>query len=88
METGHLATKGIKTGNKSVGFGIAWTLAGAMAFFWHLFRLNGEPPITRQMLQLIGKPFTVRIDKAKRELGYSPRISWKRGIAEMVARNS
>jgi nucleoside-diphosphate-sugar epimerase len=86
--TDLLATKGIKTGDKSVGFGMAWTLAGAMAFFWRLFRLKGEPPITRQMLQLIGKPFTVSIDKAKRELGYSPRISWKRGIAEMAGRNS
>lgn len=35
------------------------------------------------MLRLIGKPFTVDISKARRELGYAPRVSWKQGIAEM-----
>jgi nucleoside-diphosphate-sugar epimerase len=36
------------------------------------------------MLRLIGKPFTVRTDKARKELGYSPRVTWKEGIAEMT----
>ena len=78
-----LATRGVKAGDKSVSFGTAWTLAGVMGFFWNLFNLKGEPPITRQMLRLIGKPFTVNISKARRELGYAPRVSWKQGIAEM-----
>jgi nucleoside-diphosphate-sugar epimerase len=78
-----LATRGVKTGDKSVSFGMAWMLAGVMGFFWNLFNLKGEPPITRQMLRLIGKPFTLNISKARRELGYAPRVSWKQGIAEM-----
>ena len=32
------------------------------------------------MLRLIGKPFTLNIGKARRELGYVPRVSWKQGI--------
>jgi len=83
-----LATRGVKAGDKSVSFGMAWMLAGVMGFFWNLFNLKGEPPITRQMLRLIGKPFTLNISKARRELGYAPRVSWKQGIAEMAARNS
>jgi hypothetical protein len=43
-----------------------------------------EPPISRQMLRLIGKRFTVRTDKASKQLGYSPRVTWKEGIAEMI----
>src|SRR5208282_2452718 len=78
-----LATRGVKAGDKSVSFGMAWMLAGVMGFFWKLFNLKGEPPVTRQMLRLIGKPFTVNINKARRELGYAPRVSWKQGIAEM-----
>ena len=62
---------------------MAWMLAGVMGFFWNLFNLKGEPPVTRQMLRLIGKPFTVNISKARRELGYAPRVSWKQGVAEM-----
>ena len=56
-----LATRGVKAGDKSVSFGVAWMLAGVMGFFWNLFNLKGEPPVTRQMLRLIGKPFTVNI---------------------------
>jgi nucleoside-diphosphate-sugar epimerase len=78
-----LATRGVKAGDKSVSFGMAWMLAGVMGLFWNLFNLKGEPPVTRQMLRLIGKPFTVNISKARRELGYAPRVSWKQGIAEM-----
>ena len=83
-----LATRGVKAGDKSVSFGMAWTLAGVMSSYWNLFNLKGEPPITRQMLRLIGKPFTVNISKARRELGYVPRVNWKQGIAEMAAQNS
>jgi nucleoside-diphosphate-sugar epimerase len=78
-----LATRGVKVGDKSVPFGVAWMLAGAMGFFWKLLWLKGEPPITRQMLGLIGKPFTLNIKKAERELGYAPHVTWKQGIAEM-----
>ena len=78
-----LATRGVKAGDKSVSFVVAWMLAGVMGFFWRLFNLKGEPPITRQMLRMIGKPFTLNISKARRELTYAPRVSWKQGIAEM-----
>lgn len=82
---GLLATRGVKAPDKSISFGMAWRVAGIMGTAWRLFRLSGEPPITRQMLRLIGKPFTVRIDKARRELGYSPRVTWDDGILEMTA---
>lgn len=78
-----LATKNVKAADKAVSFGMAWRLAGIMGFVWRLLRLTGEPPITRQMLQLIGKPFTVSTDKARRELNYAPKISWLRGISDM-----
>ena len=58
-------------------------LAGLMAFLWRLLRLKGEPPI-RQLLQLIGKPFTVNTGKAERILGYRPKVSWREGIAGML----
>ncbi len=80
---GLLETRGVKAGDKSVRFGVAWALAGIMSFFWRLLRLKGEPPITRQMLGLIGKPFTLNIQKAERELGYVPQVTWKQGIAAM-----
>lgn len=78
-----LATRNVRAADKSVSFNLAWTMAGIMGLAWRWLHLKGEPPITRQMLRLIGKPFTVRWDKARRELGYVPQISWKDGIAGM-----
>ena len=78
-----LATQGVKAKDKSVSFRMAWRVAGIMAGVWRTFGLKGEPPITRQMLQLIGKSFTVRTDKARRDLGYRPTVSWRQGISEM-----
>lgn len=78
-----LATRGVDPGERAVPFGVAWTLAGVMGLVWRTLRLKGEPPITRQMLRLIGKDFTVNIGKATSELGYSAVVSWEEGIAEM-----
>lgn len=78
-----LATRSVDPGERAVPFGVAWTLAGVMGFVWRTLRLKGEPPITRQMLRLIGKDFTVDIGKATSELGYSAVIGWEEGLAEM-----
>ncbi|MGY3547437.1 NAD-dependent epimerase/dehydratase family protein [Bradyrhizobium sp. USDA 4469] len=78
-----LATRGVNAPDKSVPFGMAWTMAGLMGGAWRTLRLTGEPPITRQMLRLIGKSFTIRTLKAEADLGYSPKITMKEGLAAM-----
>jgi len=78
-----LATRGVDPGERAVPFGAAWALAGVMGFVWRALRLQGEPPITRQMLRLIGKDFTIDIAKAESELGYSAVVGWEQGLAEM-----
>ncbi|WP_439573783.1 NAD-dependent epimerase/dehydratase family protein [Phreatobacter sp.] len=82
-----LATRGVIPKDRSVPFPLAWTMAGVMGAAWKALRLSGEPPITRQMLRLIGKPFTVNIAKARAELGYSPRMSFAEGLAAMQSRS-
>lgn len=64
-------------------FGVAWVMAGLMGAVWRAFRLKGEPPITRQMLRLIGKDFTIDITRARQELGYVPEISPAEGMRRM-----
>ncbi|WP_315837484.1 NAD-dependent epimerase/dehydratase family protein [Bradyrhizobium prioriisuperbiae] len=78
-----LATRGVSVSDKAVPFRVAWTMAGLMGAVWRLLRLKGQPPITRQMLRLIGKPFTVRTDKAQADLGYTPRTTMSNGLAAM-----
>lgn len=78
-----LATRGVVPKDRAVPFRLAWMMAGIMGAAWRALRRGGEPPITRQMLRLIGKPFTVSIAKAQAELGYLPRVSFSDGIAAM-----
>lgn len=58
-------------------------MAGVMGAAWRIFRRKGEPPITRQMLRLIGKDFTIDIRRAREELGYSPVTSVADGMRGM-----
>lgn len=78
-----LATRRATPKDRVVPFRTAWFMAGLMGAAWRLLGLKGEPPITRQMLRLIGKPFTISTVKAKRELGYAPRVTWEAGLSAM-----
>ncbi|MFN4274908.1 MAG: NAD-dependent epimerase/dehydratase family protein [Ferrovibrio sp.] len=78
-----LATRDIVPKDRAVPFRLAWMMAGIMGAAWRLLGRGGEPPITRQMLRLIGKPFTISIAKARSELGYVPHVSFAQGIAAM-----
>lgn len=81
-----LATRGVVPKDRAVPFRLAWLMAGLMGAAWRLLGRDGEPPITRQMLRLIGKPFTISIAKAGAELGYRPHVSFAEGIAAMHRR--
>ncbi|MGW9231988.1 NAD-dependent epimerase/dehydratase family protein [Pseudorhizobium sp. NPDC055634] len=78
-----LGSRNVTPKERSVPFGVAWVMAGLMGAVWRAFRLKGEPPITRQMLRLIGKDFTIDITRARQELGYVPEISPAEGMRRM-----
>lgn len=80
-----LGSRGVTPGEASVPFGLAWAMAGVMGMAWRLLRRAGEPPITRQMLRLIGRDFTIDISRARNELGYAPVISPGEGLRRMSA---
>jgi nucleoside-diphosphate-sugar epimerase len=86
--TALLATRNIVPPKASVPFGVGWWMARCMEAVWRIFRIGGEPPITRQMLRMIGMPFTLNIARARRELGYQPIVTWQSGIAAMSPRIS
>jgi nucleoside-diphosphate-sugar epimerase len=81
--SGLLQTRAIEPPRASAPLPVAWFMAGMMEWMWRRFQRKSEPPITRQMLRLIGQPFTVDISKARRELGYAPEVSWEQGIRAM-----
>lgn len=81
--SGLLRTRGIEPPRASAPLPVAWVMASVMEWIWRTFPRQGEPPITRQMLRLIGEPFTLDIGKAQRELGYQPEVSPEQGLRAM-----
>ena len=47
---------------------------------WKLFGIQKRPPVTRDALNLVGSDNRFPIDRAQRELGYAPRVSYEEGL--------
>jgi nucleoside-diphosphate-sugar epimerase len=50
---------------------------------WRLLPLPGRPPVTRFTYWVSSQECTIRIDKARSELGYAPVKSRAEGLAEL-----
>jgi nucleoside-diphosphate-sugar epimerase len=83
--TALLATRGVTPGGRSLPRWAGALIAGAGEWAWRSLGLRGQPPLTRAELNLIGGEVTVRDEKARRELGYTPVISREAGLAAMRA---
>jgi len=80
-----LSTRNRPPVEKSAPFAMAWLAAALLEPVWRALKLKGKPPVTRQMLRMIGKEFTLDTTKARTELGYAPIVSRKDGLNQMRA---
>jgi nucleoside-diphosphate-sugar epimerase len=75
-----LATQGVQAPDRSLPLTAASALGWAVERAWPLFARNSEPPLSRAVVALIGQECTVVDDKARRELGYTSKISMAEGM--------
>lgn len=80
-----VATRGIEAKGRDVPIALARLLANVMEGVWRTLRLSGQPPLSRQMVRMVGYPFTISDQRARTELGYAPIVSWHEGIEAMRA---
>ena len=59
-------------------------LVSFLEIIYKFFRIKKEPPITKYTLYLMRYSQTLNIDKAKRKLGYQPKISILEGVKKYV----
>jgi nucleoside-diphosphate-sugar epimerase len=83
--TALLRTRNLPAPTRRVPYPIARAVAGTMELTHRLLRRPGEPPITRLLVELNGRPFTVTDQKARAELGYRPVATREEGLARMRA---
>ncbi len=62
---------------------VAWLIGLVCEKAWKLFKIKGEPPITRWVAGELSTAHWFKIDAARRDLGYEPRISIAEGIARL-----
>lgn len=80
-----LAMAGLPPIKKSVSFKTAWRVGLFYEMFYKLFRLKGEPPMTRFLATQLAGSYWFDISKARRDLGYEPQISTEEGMRRLCA---
>ena len=80
-----LSTQGLDAPSRSLPSALAAVLATGGEAAWHLLPLPGRPPLTRFSYWVSSQECTLRIDKAREQLGYQPLTSIEDGLAQMSA---
>lgn len=76
---------GLARPTRSVPYGVAKALSGIMEAAYRMLGKKQAPLLNRFRLKFMATPLTFNIDKARRELGYEPRYSFKEGMAETLS---
>lgn len=71
--------------SKHISLATAYRAAGVLEFFWRVLPLKGEPPTTRFVVKELATDHWFKIDAARRDLGYHPRVTMAAGTAELIA---
>ncbi len=80
-----LAALGEPVITQHLPLGVASALGAACEWAWRLLPLPGEPPMTRFIAAELAKDHWFDISAARRDLGYTPRVSMAEGTKELIA---
>jgi len=70
---------------RSVPYPAAWAVGFILETIYRLFRLKGEPQMTRFVARELATSHWFDISAAKRDLGYEPKISTEEGLRRLAA---
>lgn len=72
-------------GIRSVPYWLAYYLGGLMEFYFYITRSMDDPPLSRIMVRLIGREFSIDDSAARHGLGYRARCSYAEGVTTYSA---
>ena len=64
---------------------LAWTAGALLEFFYAALKIKGEPQMTRFLADELATAHWFDISAARKDLGYSPRVSTKEGLRRLEA---
>ncbi len=70
---------------KKISLGAARAVGAVCETLWRVLPLRGEPPMTRFIAAELAKDHWFDLGAARRDLGYTPRVSMAAGTAALVA---
>ncbi|RME50837.1 MAG: NAD-dependent epimerase/dehydratase family protein [Deltaproteobacteria bacterium] len=80
-----LAAVGLEGPKRSIPFGVAYAIGTVMEWAWRLLPLSGHPIVTRYGVAHLARTTTYTIEKARRDLGYTPRVGLEEGLEAVRA---
>lgn len=78
-----LGVAGLPPVEKTVSPGVAYLAGGVLECLFRLFRCKTEPPMTRFAARELATSHWFDISRARRDLGYVPRVSTREGLSRM-----
>lgn len=79
-----LRSVGMPPETRSISRRTANVLGMVMEGAWRMFRLDGEPPMTRFIAEQMSTAHWFDLTAAKRDLGYKPRVNFAEGLARLT----
>lgn len=84
MINGILKAGGRPPVTKTLPLSLVWFIGAVLEFMYTLFRLPGEPKMTRFVANELGKIHWFDIRAAKNDLGYEPLVSTEEGLRRLA----
>ena len=70
---------------KRMSYRTAYGVGFVYEMIYRLFRISGEPPMTRFLATQLAQSYWFDVSKARRDFGYSPAVSTEEGIRRLAA---
>lgn len=69
---------------KRISYRTAYWIGFAYEMIYRLFRIRGEPPLTRFLTTQLAQSYWFDLSAARRDFGYSPNVSTEEGIRRLA----